>query len=116
MWWERAWMKQRKSYLLALGAVAVHAVLYRLVAGLADGAAGHLHSQAGLRAPLDGSLQPSALRVYCRETHTSAPQTLRRAARRCVQMWTVHIWNPPASVWLSSVVWPAVTSEEGRWR
>lgn len=46
---------------LALGAVAIHAVLNGLVAGLAQRPAGHLHRQAGLRAPLDGPLQPPAV-------------------------------------------------------
>ena len=51
----------RAPHSLALGAVAVHAVLNGLVAGLAQGPAGHLHSQASLRAPLDGPLQPPAV-------------------------------------------------------
>lgn len=51
-------------YSLALGAVAVHAVLYRLVAGLADGPAGHLHGQTRLCAPLDAPLQFPALCVH----------------------------------------------------
>ena len=51
----------RAPHSLALGAVAVHAVLNGLVAGLAQGPAGHLHCQAGLRAPLDGPLQPPAV-------------------------------------------------------
>lgn len=61
--------RSRMSYSLALGAVAVHAVLYGLVAGLADGPTGHLHSQARLCAPLDASLQLPALCIHCRETH-----------------------------------------------
>lgn len=83
---------ERRSDSLALGAVAVHAVLYGLVAGLADGAAGHLHSQPGLRAPLDGSLQPSALRVYCRETHRHSPNPQRSTAL-LRQTLTVNIWS-----------------------
>lgn len=51
------------SYSLALGAVAVHAVLYRLVARLADGPTRHLHGQTRLRAPLDASLELPALCV-----------------------------------------------------
>lgn len=58
----------RMSYSLALGAVAVHAVLYRLVAGLADSPTGHLYSQTRLCAPLDASLQLPALCIHCRET------------------------------------------------
>lgn len=48
-------------HLLALRAIAVHAVLNGLVAGLAQRPAGHLHCQARLRAPLDGPLQPPAV-------------------------------------------------------
>lgn len=55
------------SYSLALGAVAVHAVLYGLVAGLADRPAGHLDRQTRLCAPLDASLQLPALCIHCRE-------------------------------------------------
>lgn len=55
------------SHSLALRAVAVHAVLYRLVAGLADGPTWHLHGQTRLCAPLDASLQLPALCVHCRE-------------------------------------------------
>lgn len=53
--------QMRTPYLLALRTVAVHAVLDGLVAGLAQCPAGHLHSQACLCAPLDGSLQPPAV-------------------------------------------------------
>ncbi len=55
-------------YSLALGAVAVHAVLYRLVAGLADGPTGHLYCQTRLCAPLNASLQLPAFCIHCRET------------------------------------------------
>lgn len=55
--------RRRTSYSLALGAVAVHAVLYRLVARLADGPTRHLHGQTRLRAPLDASFELPALCV-----------------------------------------------------
>lgn len=57
--------RRRMSHSLALGAVAVHAVLYRLVARLADGATRHLHGQTRLRAPLDASFELPALCVDC---------------------------------------------------
>lgn len=65
--------QSRGSYSLALGAVAVHAVLYGLVARLADRPARHLHGQTRLCAPLDASLQLPALCIHCREadTHTN---------------------------------------------
>lgn len=46
---------------LALRAIAIHAVLDGLMAGLAQCPAGHLHGQSCLCAPLNGTLQPPAV-------------------------------------------------------
>lgn len=68
IWVVFVWMnRSRLCYSLALGAVAVHAVLYGLVAGLSDGPTGHLYSQTRLCAPLDASLQLPAFCIYCRQ-------------------------------------------------
>lgn len=65
----------RIFYSLALRAVAVHAVLYGLVAGLANGPTGHLYSQTCFCAPLDASFQLPALCIHCRETDTNKSVT-----------------------------------------
>lgn len=52
--------------LLSLGAVAVHAPIRRLPAGLAGHPVSHLHSQPCLSAPLDGAPQLLAPRL-CRD-------------------------------------------------
>lgn len=60
---------------LALGAIAVHAVLNGLVAGLAHRAAGHLHSQTRLRAALDVSPQFPALSICAQRDKLSQQQS-----------------------------------------
>lgn len=65
----------RAPHSLALRAVAVHAVLDGLVAGLAQRPAGHLHRQARLRAPLDGPLQPPAVPFWAERPREVGKQT-----------------------------------------
>lgn len=65
-------------YSLSFWAVAVHAVLDGLVAGLANSPAGHLHRQTRFGAPLDASLQLPAISLHCREPNRAKMKWIQR--------------------------------------
>lgn len=77
---------------LALGAVAIHAVLNGLVAGLAQRPAGHLHRQAGLRAPLDGPLQPPAVPFWAERPREMGRKRYRVGRDKEQVIWLVLWW------------------------
>ena len=77
---------------LALGAVAIHAVLDGLVAGLAQCPAGHLHCQAGLRAPLDGPLQPPAVPFWAERPREMGKETQDGKGTERQVIWLVLQW------------------------
>lgn len=64
---------------LSLRAIAVHAVLDGLMAGLAHGPAGHLHGQPRLRAALN-ALKPATLCIsYSQTTRARCASKVNRA-------------------------------------